>query len=132
MTHTKRYRKSFWRRNQFPIIAALSSSLVIAWSSAAKAQIWSPLKQSMQCIVNAASAGGGGSSGMLTQLPGLVVAVIGLACFIIAAVLVIRGWSQSSHGEDSTNTIRAAVGGILGGVVILLFQNFFLAGNSCA
>lgn len=135
MSRTKKHRKNFWRRNRFPLIAALSSSLVIGWSSAAKTQtVFNPLKQSMQCVVNAATAGGagGGSSGMLAQFPGLVVAVVGLACFIGSLVLLIRGYSQSSHGEDSTNTIRGGVGALLVGVMILICQNFFLAGNSCA
>lgn len=135
MIRSQNCRKKFWHCNRFPLIAGLSSSLVLSWASAAKAQIWNPLKQSMQCIVNAASVGGAGggtsTSGILSQLPGLVVAVIGLGCFLIGAVLVFRGWQQSNQGEDTTNIVRSGVGGIVGGVIIILFQNLFLGGNSC-
>lgn len=135
MIRSQNRHKSFWYHNRFPLRAALSSSLVTGWASAAQAQtIFNPLKQSMQCIVNAATVGGiaGGSNTTLSQLPALVPAVIGIGCFIGGVVIVSRGWIQSNQGEDTTNVIRAGVGGIIAGVMILLFQNFFLGGSSCS
>jgi hypothetical protein len=113
-----------------PLITALTSSLVMGWESRARAGIFDPLKTSVQCVATAASTGGGGST-LLTQMPGLLVAGVGISLFIGCVIVAIRYFVDSSRGEDTTASVRLLVSGVLAVVATLILENFILGDATC-
>ena len=131
MIYLKNRRRNFWIQNRMPLTAAIACSTVISWTSVARAGILDPLKTSVACIATAASTGGATTNTLLTAMPGLLVAGLGVTIFLGCAVVGVKYIVESSRGEDTTGSIKLLVSGIISVVTILILENLILGGTTC-
>jgi hypothetical protein len=115
------------------LLFLLPSSVVLVILSAtpARANIFAPALNAMNCIVTSASTGGGVSNALLPKLPGLIFGAIALFIFAYILICLNQIFQAVRNGEEITNVVIPFMSSFVGLLVIMIFQNLLFGSGGC-